>query len=265
MFLYTALTLGLMGFVSGEVFTKTAPFDSVKEQLGVAFNSTAIDPPGALLPLSGEHKIIPSSFLLTSTSIFSVSILKIASLNMIQIANCSALVPVSEPSLSIPNRLNKGVYLLIMVRNCFLLSPKNHPKLNLQVDPNAGKPDFLHWFQTNLTSSRSSLNKDTSFLTSQTPAIDPYIKPQPPPGTGRHRYTEFLFQQPVDFAIPAAFAKIVRPRELLNRAGFNLTAFVEAAGLDTPVAANFFFAENSKSTPSASSGTGTSPSCMWKF
>lgn len=134
---------------------------------------------------------------------------------------------------------------------------------NLQIDPNATQPNFLHWLQTNLTANSSSPSNDKTLLTSHTPATDPYIKPQPPRGTGRHRYILLLFQQPTDFTIPAAFAKIVHPQQTTDRSAFNLTAFVNAAGLDAPVAANFFFAENSTVTPSSSiSGTGEPPSCM---
>lgn len=141
---------------------------------------------------------------------------------------------------------------------------KTTTNLNLQIDPNATRPSFLHWLQTNLTANpRSPSENDKTLLTSNTPATDPYIKPQPPRGTGRHRYILLLFQQPADFAIPAAFANIVHPQQTTDRSAFNLTAFVNAAGLDAPVAANFFFAENSTVTPSASvSGTGILPSCM---
>lgn len=135
-----------------------------------------------------------------------------------------------------------------------------------KVDPNSREPSYLHWVQTNLTLSVSNISIGSlAFhpLLSTTPPLAPYTKPQPPPGTGRHRYIEFLFSQPANFFIPADYARFFNTD--LPRTSFNITNFARDVGLANPVAANYFFAENSTvganqtagTEPGSASGTGT--------
>ena len=53
-----------------------------------------------------------------------------------------------------------------------------------------------------------------------------------------HRYTNLLWEQPGgrSWAVPAAAASMLQSQKL----GFDVPAFVEAAGLGAPVAANYF-------------------------
>ena len=53
MFFNTAFMLSILGVVLGEIVIPVPPFYRVKEQLGVAFNTTVVTP-GLLLPLNGE-------------------------------------------------------------------------------------------------------------------------------------------------------------------------------------------------------------------
>ncbi|MCJ1468081.1 hypothetical protein MMC07_006708 [Pseudocyphellaria aurata] len=132
------------------------------------------------------------------------------------------------------------------------------------IDPNAVPAAFLHWFQTNLTFPTLSTSKVTigglSFhpLLSATPPLAPYQKPQPPAGTGPHRYIELLFSQPEGFSIPANYAEIFAPDAPLSaRRGFNITNFARDAGLARPVASNYFFAEFETAVKNETAETGT--------
>jgi hypothetical protein len=80
----------------------------------------------------------------------------------------------------------------------------------------------------------------------------PYIGPNPPAETPPHphRYTQLLYHQPANFAVPASQAATVQQRR-----GFNLTEFTQAAGLSTPLAANYFQVVNNSLAPSPTTGT----------
>lgn len=141
----------------------------------------------------------------------------------------------------------------------FLQSIYITSNLIIKVDPDAGKPEFIHWFQTNLTLSATELTvASLSFypLLSTTPPLAPYVKPQPPPGTGFHRYIELLFSQPANFSIPANDTHFFGS-DTSSRASFNVTSFARDAGLSKPVAANYFFAEYNTTGESQTAATGT--------
>lgn len=79
-----------------------------------------------------------------------------------------------------------------------------------------------------------------------------YRQPSPPPGDSPHRYVFFLYEEPADFTIPAAFTNVSN-----NRIGFQLASFVEAANLSPAYAANYLTVQNTTGTatqtfPSAS-------------
>ncbi|MCJ1270154.1 hypothetical protein MMC22_010050, partial [Lobaria immixta] len=138
-------------------------------------------------------------------------------------------------------------------------SSLNDTYLVILVDPNAGKPEFIHWFQTNFTLSASEITiASLSFhpLLSTTPPLAPYVKPQPPPGTGFHRYIELLFSQPANFSIPANYTHFFSSG-LSSRSSFNVTSFARDAGLSKPVAANYFLTENSTAGENQTAATGT--------
>jgi hypothetical protein len=108
--------------------------------------------------------------------------------------------------------------------------------------PNATRRTLLHWFQPNLVSSTNTTSPADILISNNitTPQGAPYIQPSPTVGSGPHRYTLLLFTQPKDFTIPSAFLNISPPSNSSERIGFNITEFISQAGLDSPVAGNYF-------------------------
>jgi phosphatidylethanolamine-binding protein len=108
---------------------------------------------------------------------------------------------------------------------------------------------MLHWFRPGL---RRNTNDDAIPGASYNP-------PNPPPGSGAHRYTFVLYAQPEDFAVPEQYAAINPPAETIDRVAFNLTAFASAANLGDPIAANYLRVINGTEAESSSveAATGT--------
>lgn len=115
------------------------------------------------------------------------------------------------------------------------------------IDPDAPTPNaptasaILHWMATDLEAITAPQDfgplRAQSVLMTMTPNPVPYAPPGPPPTSSAHRYLLFLFAQPANFAVPAAFAQF----SATNRAKFDLNAFVSAAGLAAPLAVNFMY------------------------
>ncbi|OMP82746.1 Carboxypeptidase Y inhibitor [Diplodia seriata] len=128
--------------------------------------------------------------------------------------------------------------------------------LILMLDPDAPSPQdtsraaILHWLQPGVRLSRSvepftSANGTVLTLLSErdtaTAALAPYIGPAPP-SAAPHRYIVTLWRQPeAEFVMPSGFEGYVGGEE---RTGFNVSAFVEGAGLRDLVAATYFLAGN---------------------
>jgi len=76
-------------------------------------------------------------------------------------------------------------------------------------------------------------------LVNKTPALSEFLTPQPPAGSGLHRYIFLLFKEPPTF----------KDQKLINSSSsplrFNTSAFVEATGLGAPLGGTFFRAGNS--------------------
>ncbi|KAG8743881.1 hypothetical protein FRC10_011171 [Ceratobasidium sp. 414] len=68
-------------------------------------------------------------------------------------------------------------------------------------------------------------------LTNGTAAVDDYMPPAPPAGSGSHRYVALLYAQPADFDYLFLNTS--------NRQHFNITEFSERSGLGTPLAGTF--------------------------
>ncbi|KAL3497178.1 citrate synthase-like protein [Aspergillus germanicus] len=83
-----------------------------------------------------------------------------------------------------------------------------------------------------------------------------YIAPQPPPHS-HHRYVYLLFRQPRGYKFPDCFGHIF-PKTVEARAGFDLQQFTDVAGLQFPVAGNYFYVDNSESV-TTTTHTRTSP------
>ncbi|KAI9685662.1 MAG: hypothetical protein M1822_004222 [Bathelium mastoideum] len=100
------------------------------------------------------------------------------------------------------------------------------------VDPDAPGPgnpvlaDVLHFLYD---------NAQPSCITNQSPNIlAAYMSPSPL-SVAPHRYTFLVYRQPPNYVAPAD------PQySLADRISFNLTAYVAKAGLEGPVAGNFF-------------------------
>jgi Phosphatidylethanolamine-binding protein len=95
---------------------------------------------------------------------------------------------------------------------------------------------LLHWILAGL-----SAPNETTTLTTHQGEIAPYFPPGPPTGQ-THTYGVFLYNEPVNFAIPADYILFFNnlTTSVFNRVGFNLTKFVAETGLGAPVAADWF-------------------------
>jgi phosphatidylethanolamine-binding protein len=134
------------------------------------------------------------------------------------------------------------------------------------VDPDAPTPEntslsqILHWLQPGLTLQASSGSQAAIpyVLQASTPAVAPYARPMPPPYSRAHRYIQYLWAQPADFSIPPAFSGFSGE----NRTNFNISEFAAAAGLGSPLYANYFLCSNGTGAiaPNATGSGGTNGS-----
>ena len=115
--------------------------------------------------------------------------------------------------------------------------------LDTEVNHNGIATPVLHWLQ-------SDLHVDdpvNGVLGNHSLETVPYVGPQPIPGPP-HIYVLLLFAEPPNYKFPECF-EYVKPITVEARAGFNLTQFVEVTGLQKPVAANYFSAQNDMKPP----------------
>lgn len=140
--------------------------------------------------------------------------------------------------------------------------------LVVMVDPDASTPEdpskrfILHWLAVNVTqtpttgtSGRRQLSppssSSSSSLNSTGAGKDLVAYRAPTPGTtsSAHRYIVYAFQQPAGgFSLPPAFASLAAS-DNPDRAGFNLTSFMAAAGLGRPAAAEYFYVSRKAEVP----------------
>ncbi|CZR65526.1 uncharacterized protein PAC_15426 [Phialocephala subalpina] len=104
---------------------------------------------------------------------------------------------------------------------------------------NSGGPrgTVLHGMITGFKSSGTTKGT-THVLTSKDTGPSSYFGPSPPSETPAHPhyYIELLFEQPANFAVPSAMKS-----QVSSRLNFNVTQFIDLAGLKDPVAANYFW------------------------
>ncbi|XTI91663.1 hypothetical protein V2W45_1513045 [Cenococcum geophilum] len=102
---------------------------------------------------------------------------------------------------------------------------------------------------------------ETTTLTSHQGEIAPYFPPGPPPSQ-THTYGVFLYNEPTNFAVPANYIPFFNnlTTSVLNRVGFNLTNFVDEAGLGAPVAADWFLVSTQNTGVSSTVVTRPMPS-----
>lgn len=125
------------------------------------------------------------------------------------------------------------------------------------VDPDATTPDnpdhrfILHWLAPNVTqgapgSATAPGQTGLAQLTNATENFTPYRSPGPALNSSAHRYILYAFRQPEGFAVPSEFDTFAGGA---NRMGFNLTGFVEAAGLGNPAAAEYMYVSRQAAVP----------------
>ncbi|ORY12032.1 phosphatidylethanolamine-binding protein, partial [Clohesyomyces aquaticus] len=129
----------------------------------------------------------------------------------------------NPPTISSPTFTPAGKAVLFMV--------------DTDVPRNGTRIQLLHWLVSNVTLSAG--NGTSGALSIPSTAEATYRQPSPPVGDIPHHYTFVLYPQPADFAVPAQFTDILQ-----TRAGFNFSAFVAAAGLSNPLAANYIQVQN---------------------
>ncbi|KAH8800629.1 phosphatidylethanolamine-binding protein [Xylogone sp. PMI_703] len=142
----------------------------------------------------------------------------------------------SEPKLATKSALN-GRYIVVML------------------DPDAPSPrvpvlgPVLHWIQTDLCSESASfeLNGGHFFpLTPEnTPAVVPYLAPQPPPVATPHRYMFLLYAQPEAFSARRLMEEGTISISTVGRLRFKLSKFEETAKLGPVIAASYFLCSGS--------------------
>lgn len=116
----------------------------------------------------------------------------------------------------------------------------------VMLDPDApGRADpkfkcFRHWVITGLRSPpQTRLQSDKLLAAQSKPATTPYRPPGPPPGTGEHRYTLLLFQEPPSAPLEIPQGATEYGAALEERLRWNAIDFGQKYGLKL-VGANFF-------------------------
>jgi len=100
----------------------------------------------------------------------------------------------------------------------------------------------IHWLENNVAINSAG-------ATSNTTARLPYAGPGPAAGSGPHRYTILLYQQPSNFTAPAD------PAQNSGVHRISLAKYVSAAGLSEPLAGLYFTVEVGTATVSVESTT----------
>ena len=110
---------------------------------------------------------------------------------------------------------------------------------------NESNGQILHWltnFATLKSDSNSSPSGSPSALnvsTDRAVVVTNYVSPQPPVGTGLHRYAILLFPQPPSFSPPANLSNPNVGIDLY----FHLTDYMSSSNLGQPIAGMFFQVE----------------------
>ncbi|KAI1197671.1 phosphatidylethanolamine-binding protein [Nemania serpens] len=106
-------------------------------------------------------------------------------------------------------------------------------------NPKAGQPaTYLHTVLRDLKASGVASPAGVTTLTTTANGPVSWFSPQPPAENPPHphRYTNLLWVQPANWQIPSAANTMMQSQKL----GFNVTNFIKAANLGTPIAANYF-------------------------
>ncbi|KXG51977.1 Major facilitator superfamily domain, general substrate transporter [Penicillium griseofulvum] len=102
---------------------------------------------------------------------------------------------------------------------------------------------ILHWYQPNLSMDCTKPTPPSTIVPGKGhERAASYIAPRAPPNT-HHRYVYLLFTQPAAYQFPECFSHVL-PETVNARAGFDIKEFVQAAGLDAPIAMNYFIGKH---------------------
>ncbi|KAG6842009.1 hypothetical protein C0991_003535 [Blastosporella zonata] len=171
--------------------------------------------------------------------------------------------PVGSSSISVAVNVTPGALLpenqtsaepaLFLITNNTAAAVDPPTYLLALVDPDVPTPqdlnrtEFLHFLGGNFSVDAAS--QDPSLrLVNQSAALLEYLPPSPPTGSAPHRYVLLVYQVT---DVTGDLASLVNATT--SRLGFNLTAFVNAANLTSPVAGNYFLVGPDNSTTTASS------------
>lgn len=125
----------------------------------------------------------------------------------------------------------------------------------VMVDPDATTPDkpdhrfILHWLAPNMTQGATGsavLPQSGVELINATENFTPYRSPGPALNSSAHRYILYAFRQPEGFAVPGEFDTFAGGA---NRMGFNLTGFIDLAGLGNPAVAEYMYVSRQAAVP----------------
>lgn len=126
--------------------------------------------------------------------------------------------------------------------------------LLFMVDPDASYPEnplnrfIIHWWQEGLTKSTTEVDSasigGTRLVNDTAPRVS-YRRPRPPTNSSAHRYIQYLFEQPSNFQVPEAYSGYNDQ----NITRFPFVQFLNDAGLEAPVAANYFYCSNQTAVP----------------
>ncbi|ODM19736.1 hypothetical protein SI65_04722 [Aspergillus cristatus] len=130
----------------------------------------------------------------------------------------------------------------------FTNTTANKTYLLVSIDLDGPFPSFsilspiLHWIQPSLHPTPSNDGTITT-LKANVPFIANWIGPEPPPGSGPHRYVFLLYEQPEGFEGAAGKYRPEGGKEMgiWGRVRFDLDGFEREVGLGKAVAANYFF------------------------
>jgi phosphatidylethanolamine-binding protein len=119
---------------------------------------------------------------------------------------------------------------------------------SIQLPSVAGNQTLLHWIQPGFSTAQQLLQSNAA-------PIAPFLPIGPPPGQ-THTYGVFLYAQSTpNFTIPEDYDAYFKnlTTSVQNRIGFDLDKFVQDAGLEAPLAADFFLVHTPKNSSMATS------------
>ncbi|KAL1879242.1 hypothetical protein Daus18300_001821 [Diaporthe australafricana] len=207
-------------------------FKSIFTLIVAAAPALTIPPPIFGLPVSDYDTELSVAYTLSGNTTI-VQSGQLFGGNITQDQPALALDPTKSPSVASYN----GQYVVVMV------------------DPDATSPDnpnnrfILHWLAPNMSAGApcsATKPQNGVALTNMTENFTPYRSPGPALNSSAHRYILYTFRQPDAFAVPQEFDTYAGGA---NRMHFNLTSFIDLAGLGSPAAAEYMYVSREPAVP----------------